>query len=1030
MSMPRSALHLLTFALVAVGCTQTAAPQAAPSLRAVGAMSVVCAAPDSEGNLHGRPLDSCPDFYSEEDRRLFGLATQQETGEVALVELTKCEDGGRCLVGVRDLESTQPGINFLPVGAEPVAITSTPGGSASFVASAEPGREGIFALPTSCIGPRPEGEPLRDLRTWPACRLPAAPSSIDVIVDGQRTTACDGSDTSDTAAQARELSECYTDLGNELGAVGRRKLLVALPSRGQFVTIDAQHLLDSPPGRFEACPIESTTTLEVNLPNEPIAQVLPSDLQADDSCRPPRSVPRTQSFEPYPADIAIDADRAFVADRQAPVVHVLDLRNACQPREVEPLLTASYTRPGTTVLTRKVAVSPVTGSGKQFVYAVDDSAEATAGSVMVFDVSQGSTERTPLVRSGSPKIPSEPPDRIQFEHEVRDVEFVFQDLPVTDPDTDVAVEGIQCSADPKDKGPGSLYRPDGTSLGPSPSRLRGVFAALALESGFVNLIDIEDLDAECRRPSSVNASSESDIAGCHDDPFDAELESRGTATVTGELSCNIVEPHRARAARLFNTDLGGNAPSLRSFPQLRAKDGSSLAVDRSERGQLHPRLLGVNFSASDPEASNEGDAQVYVGNAHYTNQNGVTDRLELDPDSSQRNSVVLPFAEPRAYFTSQLNSLAFEGIVRFPKDSPYVVKTNAELSEEVAGWAGNQERYGVFEGGINGEFCAAGVEDTVLTRERLQELNPELTADELDELALHHADTVEVTRELPDSDDDYWDSATGKSCGEDYQTSNNSVRGRKLCQLFFGTTELPDAHRELRLMRALDDRLVVEPRGARSQFERDAVLDLLQCCFPGGIEFQVRAADEWVLHTGSQFDHKVRANPETLICERSCDPLDKYRDGRIFEITCDGEACAESDSGQVSVGPSDFTLDADSPSLPPVCGLTRHPVGGVQPGASGSACIHAGLTSRFAIYRGLAASERGMQFNWSTVGGFSPFSVDLYEELRKSLSAPQGLLFVKPINRLLVAEGGSTGITLIGLRAYDGSPGLSFGNAQ
>ena len=39
----------------------------------------------------------------------------------------------------------------------------------------EVGREGIFALPTSCIVPREPDEPLRDIRTWPACRLPAAP---------------------------------------------------------------------------------------------------------------------------------------------------------------------------------------------------------------------------------------------------------------------------------------------------------------------------------------------------------------------------------------------------------------------------------------------------------------------------------------------------------------------------------------------------------------------------------------------------------------------------------------------------------------------------------------------------------------------------------------------------------------------------------------------------------------------------------------------------------------------------------------
>jgi hypothetical protein len=997
-------------------------------MRAVGDISVVCAAPDADGNYHGRPLSSCPDYLGQEGRRLFGLATQQETGEVAIVDLTNCEDGGNCPVGVRDLEATQPGINFLPVGAEPVAIASTPGGNATFVASADPGREGLFALPTRCIGPRPEGEPLRDLRTWPACRLPATPGTLNVIVDGERTTACDGQ--SDEVSDAARQSECYTELGTELGGFGRRKLLISLPSLGELVTVDAQRLLDSPPGRFDPCPIESTTSLRVELPDAPPAQVFPPDLQAELTCRP--NVPRHTApvnVAPYPVDLAFDGRRAFVADAQAPVVHVLDFSDACRPREVEPLLPVSYTEPGASVFTRRVAVSPLTSDGKKFLYAVDDSKEKTAGSVMVFDVSADATERTPLIRPGSARIPGEPPDRIQFAHEVRDVEFVNQDLPLADPDTGIALEGVRCSADPADRGPGALYRPDGSEVGPSPLRLRGVFAALALESGFVTFIDVDDLDAPCRRSSEVNPSAEWDFRGCRDDAWTEPLERSGTATVTDERSCNVVEPHRARAANLF---AGGYAPYLRSFPQLRAKDGSSLAVDRSERGRLHPRMLGVNFTASPAGDTEQGDAEVSVGVTHYTNTAGATDRLEIDPDTSQRNSVVLPLAEPRAYSDGALNALTYEGIVRLPADSPYEVVSNTELTAEVAGWVGTKDRYGVFEGGINAAFCGAGVEDSVLSAERVLEKEPSATGDRLQSLALRHADTVEITSELLGSDDDYWDSSQGKTCGEEYQDADNSLRGYKLCQLFFGTPELPDAHRELRLMRALNDRLIVEPRSVRSNFEREAVLDLVDCCFPGGVEFQVRATEQWVLLAGGQFEHKIQADPETLLCERSCDPLDAYRESRVFEIACDGEACADAEGGQPVIGPSNFVAEGgeNSDSVPAVCALQQHPIGGVQPGSANGACIHQGLTARFAVYRGLAPSERGMQFSWTTSGGFSPFTVDLYSASQRAVTMPQRLVFVKPINRVLVAEGGSAGVFLLGLRKDDGSPGLSFARAQ
>jgi hypothetical protein len=303
---------------------------------------------------------------------------------------------------------------------------------------------------------------------------------------------------------------------------------------------------------------------------------------------------------------------------------------------------------------------------------------------------------------------------------------------------------------------------------------------------------------------------------------------------------------------------------------------------------------------------------------------------------------------------------------------------------------------------------------------------PDASAAKRASLAMNHADTVEITSELLDEDDSYWDASPGKSCGSEYQSASNSVRGRKLCQLFFGTLELPDAHRELRLLRAQSDRLVVEPREPNGDLERNAVLDLVECCFPGGVELQVRAADEWILRSGFEISHKIRTNPQTLACERSCDPFDAHRDARVFEVSCDGSACADED-GDVSVGPSSF---GETKAEPAVCVLDKHPAGGLQPGVPGSECIHEGLTSRFALFRGLAPSERGMQFNWTTNGGFSPFTVDLYQASGRSVTMPERLLFVKPINRLLVAEGGSAGLFLLGLRRDDGAPGLSFWKAQ
>src|SRR5262249_49194158 len=154
---------------------------------------------------------------------------------------------------------------------------SSPGGQASFVSVRDPGREGIFGLPTSCIGERNEDEPLRDITVWPACRLPVAPGPMALVVDpgqdddgGPLTepairTSCGApyGPAADLIGQApgatREL--CPADLALEGSPFGRRKLVVALPSYHEVWVLDAQELLDRAPGSFDACSAEQRIVL-------------------------------------------------------------------------------------------------------------------------------------------------------------------------------------------------------------------------------------------------------------------------------------------------------------------------------------------------------------------------------------------------------------------------------------------------------------------------------------------------------------------------------------------------------------------------------------------------------------------------------------------------------------------------------------------------------------------------------------------------------------------------------------------------
>ncbi|NVL67872.1 hypothetical protein, partial [Escherichia coli] len=81
----------------------------------------------------GRPQDECAPVPANVDgsafqKQLFALVTQTTRGELAVVNLS---------AGVLvDQSRATPGINFLPVGALPTDVATTPDGKMAFVTSA------------------------------------------------------------------------------------------------------------------------------------------------------------------------------------------------------------------------------------------------------------------------------------------------------------------------------------------------------------------------------------------------------------------------------------------------------------------------------------------------------------------------------------------------------------------------------------------------------------------------------------------------------------------------------------------------------------------------------------------------------------------------------------------------------------------------------------------------------------------------------------------------------------------------------
>jgi hypothetical protein len=984
----------LLASISALACGETPPKVQLRSLQASGDVTAVCRSAAGEG----LPLASCPD-YEFGQNSLLALVTQTLTDEVALIELTRgafvdLEDGR-----VLDVDPSMPGFNFMRLPGRPGGIVTSPGGAASFVAVTGIGREGLVGLPTSCMSaPRAAdgdvpAEERRDLTSLPACSLPSAPGSIAIVIDrpgddGTIAASCDrslGAEEAGSSAGATR-SVCAADLTSELGPEGRRKLVVALPDDGQIAVIDAQSLLDREPGSYAPCDIELWAPLGVDLPASPVEPRLPPDLQSA-SCQVGDVVdlPDPATFSVRPTGFALaDDGRLYVGDSAAPVVHVLDAQNPCVMSELSPLLPQSFENGERLVTTSRLAVSPLTPQGKRFLYAIDQHDQPGA-SVMIFDVSPGSTERTPIVRPGTPRLPLEPADRIGFSSAAVDVGFVLRDLPANDVQTGIATTGLSCDPDPgvDALAPAAQYRPSGDlTSGARPALLRGVFGFVMLSSGQVVVIDAEDFDATCRRPVTTNPGSEPDFRGCVNDEGLPELltsggEVDGTPLVTDEVSCTVVEPHRARAAQLAINDarVGVRAPTLRAFPQFSTPDPSA-QTDVLDRA----KLLAVPFETGEAPI-------VYVGSDLYTTDEASTNELHIDPLAAEQNSVTLPLAQPRAYASEEAFSLTFEGPITGTLPSGFLDLDGARTT--------------LSDGSAN--FCDRGVYGVNLMREYGAEHFAELSEDELDAFARKHADYVQINANFPDDEEEYWASERGIACG-----------GRVACEALFGPYDARDlaSSRELVVLDAWQGELLLEPRNAENDAQRQELSAMIDCCFPSGLSYTVRASQQWVLAGSiSGFRHDVHAEETEeedgtprFHCERDCDPRKRYFNHRVFELARSEESCGDLLPTECPVGL------AESGDL--VC---RFDVaeGPVTSSGQGSECIVNSLNARFALYRGRAPSIRGMTFTWTTAGGFIPLAMSLTPQSPSVL--PQSMLYLPELQHLAVVDASSLGLTLFSL---------------
>jgi hypothetical protein len=779
---------------IAASCTGEATVAEVRSLERTGEIALIClGAPGSDAAL--RPLSDCTstiydsptDFGADGTvPHLYALVTLEQRGEVAMIDLST-EDGN-----VLDQEPSTPGETPLAVGAQPTSIVATEKGTAAFVTSADVRQPGIYALPGNQIRPC-EVDPARcaapipTVSSWPACRLDDVPGEMVIVSDAPQGDTVRASCDAPTDYQPFDTSG--PKFGNiDAEGLGRQKLYVTLPRKGTLAVIDAQSVLSAPPGSFDPCVIEREVALSAIAPEVSSAEFAIAPGMGDECAVPETPAIRAATdYAATPSGMALAEDRLYLGDLTAPIIHVVDVTDACNPQELGGLAPVSFEDPSRVVVTSKVAVSPeVSPSLKRFLYAID----VTDKSIMVFDVTTGVGDVLPL-RHANPEVnPLQPPDRIRFAASPMDIAVVLRDSPRSAGNgiapfgtrCDPRQEAVVCNGSTATCDLGTLYRTSADfEDGAGPFEMRGVFAMVALGSGQIATIDVEDYDQPCRGPENASDCSAIGVGG---------------PEATGEPSCGVVIPHTPRSGAyiLTNEDVGRHVPGVLAFPVLSLDDGTVVSV-------------GIHSSAGGPGTLVVGGDTVQL----------LDDGSVLD-DQGIRNTLQFRLQDPRVHQVDQEWSITYQGALpafQNKRGELQLGSVDRELIDESAG------------------FCAGGVQSEAAVRAQLEVQGVSGAA--LDAAAIRLADRLHVAQELPIQESQYWASA---GCGFEQ------------CRATFGDDEEPALTRDLRIIEAREDRLdLAAPEGVSDELFQCCFPTLVAYEVRPGDEWIITGAASGFMHS-------------------------------------------------------------------------------------------------------------------------------------------------------------------------------------
>ncbi len=757
-----------------------------------------------------------------------------------------------------------------------------------------------------------------------------------------------------------------------------------MPDMGGIAVIDAQTLLDRPPGSFDACPVDLFLQLEVHLPQTANPPPQPPG-QSVRFARLDQGPDYAKTYTPSPSGMSYVDGTLYVADLQAPVIHVIDFTKGgtqaatpCDPVESEdPLLPRALTGEDLTrvPVTRKVSVGPLTSALKRYAYAIDEE----DASMMVFDVTGDpangvAPSRYPIDRIHPEWDPLTPRDRVRLPSPVADVLVAQHDSAQPLPTTGVAPEGARCDPNPAVScvsggttcDIGAVYRTAPTfDSGAGPLKLRGQFAFAALTNGHLGVIDIEDYDQPCRIPAGLPGDVLVPLAGCDppfpDYPLPTKVPGKALLQSADEISCNVVMPNQPRdqVYTAPQQDAGFHQPTVQTLPLIYDLNGTQLT------GADAPMLIGTIPSAENGPLP-FGAASIAGGvlpNCPGTSPSSCVDPtlgVSYDQQGNIQNTIFMNLEDPRAQIVDQSWNVTFEGQLPGFSEHLATVQFKGEPSDGLRD--------------PDARFCDAGVQSEKAVAEVLKAYH----AHDVDEQSVGLADYVQIFTDLPLETDPFWD-RPGAAC--DFSVCNST----------FGSTSTPTPFRDLPIVEAYQDHVelllethekVPQPgqeRRAAARTRQPIDPNLLDCCLPAPVAYNIRVGGQWaVLGSAVGFLHHVIPDPTTGVCRNSCDPLLARLNGRVYPTP-----------------PSDATVTDVDPN---------------NPFADGSIYAFMNPMFRFAI-TGRGARDDSFQF--TTGGSFQQLLVVLAPDAT-TLMSPVAVSVVPPLGELLaIVDGGHQGITTV-----------------